>query len=341
MSNQDPPKKKSFSFNLQKALDDEECDETIIELKTKTIKVNYYQLCKYSKLIRKEYNQDIFKNRLLEDIQRFQQEYDIDEQNIVLFFQLLQEENVEIQNEQYLDLCILSKLYKVNSLAKVLDDYSEKHINDIDFAINLLLNEPRSNKIRDIFPYGEMHGQLEEILANHVNECIQNENFGKLPISSIYRVIEKSDKKQISYDLLYEFIAKSIESRSPLFSFIKFQNLSENIFNKLYSDYISRSDSESFYYQYLPSNLEYIKQLKEKSYRDSIEIKAKLRLDLHKKEKENSELLEKEKNYTKILEMVLLNPDQKFEELFEDVFFISFLIKQFYNGHANMDMKIL
>ena len=83
--------------------------------------------------------------------------------------------------------------------------------------------------------------------------------FEKLPISTIYRIIEKCDPHKISSDVLCEFIMKSIEKRHVLFSLLKLQNLSDNTFYKLFKCYLNNKK----YYDYIQSDLSYIKSLKD------------------------------------------------------------------------------
>lgn len=70
--------------------------------------------------------------------------------------------------------------------------------------------------------------------------------------------------KDIKSDALYEFIAKSIDDRYILFTFLDIASLSDINFNDLYKGYLERKNTEkNFYYQYLPNNLMYVKQLKD------------------------------------------------------------------------------
>lgn len=75
---------------------------------------------------------------------------------------------------------------------------------------------------------------MEECLSSKIDECIANVNFWKLPISIIYRIIERSDKQQFPNNLLYDFISKNIEERNLLFLFLNIRKLTDEKFNSLY-----------------------------------------------------------------------------------------------------------
>lgn len=51
------------------------------------------------------------------------------------------EENVEINNENYCDLCTLSTIFKVNTLKKCLVNYLLLHSRNKDLIIKLMINQ--------------------------------------------------------------------------------------------------------------------------------------------------------------------------------------------------------
>ena len=57
---------------------------------------------------------------------------------ILIFFKILQGENVQISNSQYCDLCLLSEIFQVNLLQQWLHKYIDQHSDDIDFIIDLI-----------------------------------------------------------------------------------------------------------------------------------------------------------------------------------------------------------
>lgn len=118
-------------------------------------------------------------------------------------------------------------------------------------------------EIESILPNDEFSSNLGQLLSSQIDKYLQNENFGKLNISIISRIIEKS-QKNVKSESLCEFISKSIDERYVLFTFIDIGKLSESNFNDLINGYLQRkSSAKSFYYQYLPANLMYVKKLKD------------------------------------------------------------------------------
>ena len=132
---------------------------------------------------------------------------------------------------QYCDLCKLSEIFKCKSLIKFLDDYSKKNSDNIDFIINAIL-ELNSTINDDALINNTFSVKLENYLRSNFKKCIQNQNFSRLPISLIYRIIEKLDPNLILYDDLYDFISKSISDRHTLFSFIDLKQLSDEKFDE-------------------------------------------------------------------------------------------------------------
>lgn len=118
---------------------------------------------------------------------------------------------------------------------------------------------------------------MEELLVNNIDRCLQNQNFKKLPISVIHRIFQKSGGQNFSSDILYEFIAESIESRSVLFSFIKIRDLSENNFDDLYKKFLSANENgSSIYFRYLSADIAFIKSLKEEKNKIQIDLGNKI-----------------------------------------------------------------
>lgn len=237
--------------------EEEDEDETIrIQLSSKTIKVYYYQLYKYSKLIQKEYQKSEIQNRLPIDLQIFQRKYKLSDDSIINFFKMIQDEKIQIDNDQYWDLCMLSHLFKVVSLQKCLLKISKKQSKNINYIIDLMLKiETQEND--DFIPMLDITIEMTTHLINSIDQCLQNEKFGKLSIATVYHIIEQCDIEKIPTDLLYDFINQSIDDRYILFRFINIQNLSENRQEEI----IENENSMKNYYQYFPSNMKYITTL--------------------------------------------------------------------------------
>lgn len=250
----------SFLRKISDEEDDveDENDLVVITLKSKVIQIHFSQLCKFSQLIREEYLISDVKNRLPHEILKFQQENKIDINNISNFFNLFKGETLTITNDRYRDFYKLSRFFKTKKLIKQLKKYFNLHVTDIDFVIQLFKEEVEQNSDENNFDL-EYKSQFEQLMIYKIRDCLQNDNFQKLPTSFIYKIIEKCDENENLSDLMVDFINKSPKTLYILLRFIKLQDLSKRKFEKLFEIY---STSNKDYFQYLPCNIEYIKLLR-------------------------------------------------------------------------------
>lgn len=235
--NHQPKPPNPDTFNLLEESSDEQGDLVTIELKSIKINVQYSQLCKYSQLIQEEYNIISTHAQLSSLIQGYVHKYEIQEKNVIFFINFLQEKSVTINTSSYFDLYKLSTLFKVNALKKTLKRYIVNHSNDISYIVKMILDEKNLDEL-DLIENDNNSVKMEELLYNRVNECLQNVDFCNLPISTIFRIIEKSNEEDISSDSLYDFIKKSIMERSVLFNFLKIEKLNEKNLNDIYQSYL-------------------------------------------------------------------------------------------------------
>ena len=164
----------------------------------------------------------------------------------------------------------------------------QTHSNDIDFILNILIEHEKQDENFEVYSKIENSINIEDFLIDNINECLQKKMFAQLQISTIDRIIKKSDKQQISNDLLYDFISESIETRFSLFSFLQIEKLSDVKFKALYNNFIQfEKNGNDHYFQYLPVELEYIKKLKDE--------KECLEKQIIQLEQANSQLLNKQK----------------------------------------------
>lgn len=250
--------------------DDSDSDDDLIQLNLKSnlIDVRYSQLLKYSSLVRKECKMENAEKFLNEHLNKFINDYDIEEQSVILFFKIIgDEKHVKIDTHDFWNLWLLSDFFKSKKLTKNLLKYAQKHENDTNFIINIIINQnsPKYSSISHFYEEKDFNQHYEEMLKQNVNECLKCEDFGKLPISTIQHIIEESEV-EFSSDSLYDFINQSIEERHILYQFLDIHNLSDEKFNTLYNDYNrNKSNPEIFkYFNYLKPDLLYIKELKEK-----------------------------------------------------------------------------
>lgn len=277
-----------------------------IQISSHTIKIPLHQFLKHSQVFDEIILNNDISNYLTEEIAKIQQLHNIKIENIVKFFELLKDENVKINNDDFLDFCILYQRFKVSSLNESLKNYANEHFNDIDYNITLLLNQEKG---KDINLYNIQQPLIEEILSKNIKQCIQNPKFWQIPIEIIYRIIARSDKKSISADTLYDFILKSIDERYILLSFLSLSDLSIDRLKNL-----CQKESSNRYFNYIPNDPKFIIEMKEK---DNDRISQ---LELKAQESENNlslKILEFEQEKQKLLDsnQDLLNQKQESENI--------------------------
>ena len=117
---------------------------------------------------------------------------------------------------------------------------------------------------------------MENELVRQVNDCLQNENFKKLPVSMIYRILSKSDKKSYSNELLFDFIKQNIEKYYILFTFLDILDLKDDKVIE-FEELMLKSDNGNMthYLQYLPFEIKYneMKELRESNKKYAIRQK--------------------------------------------------------------------
>lgn len=295
--NQNDFRSETIDISSEFHSNEEEEEQVNFQFSSANITLSFFQLYKYSQLIRKELQKDEVINRFKEKLQKYQISKNTKEESIIAFIKILKEENVKITNDQYFDLFKLSEIFKVNSLLNFLKKYAQSHSENIDFIVNLILRQIESNDEKNDLSYDQISPEMESCLSENINKCIQNDKFQKLPISIINRIFEKSSPEKIDHDMLYEFISNSIEQRHILYRFIDIQKLSDDKFDEMYNCYISQNDTKSnVYFHFLPNNLRYIKLFKErqKSLEDEIkklkEINKNLQIKQDKTVTDNSQL---------------------------------------------------
>ncbi|KAK8880429.1 hypothetical protein M9Y10_003103 [Tritrichomonas musculus] len=290
-------------FDLNDESNGQDLDDVVIQLSSEVIVINYYQLIKWSKLVREHYQKDQIDD-LSKVIQHYQQIYNIKTENIVSFFQYLSDEQVEITLDQYCDHQKLSTLFGVPQFQQALKKYSQKHRGDVDFIIKLFKENLSNQYMRDLM--GEMSCDMESILINNIDQCFKNPEFGDLPITKIYRIIEQIPKN-IPSELLCNFIKESLDDRYILLTFVKMHEISdENFFDLCDKLLNSENSKQKIYVQYLGIDIAYLSSLRAENIlqkqkieesnlekKQLIEEKAKLELELTT-QKNKFEMISKE-----------------------------------------------
>lgn len=238
-----------------------------IQINLNTITINYFHLYKYSKLIQEK--SQMAQEQLSQKIQEIKKKFNLEDENIITFFKILQEEQVEIKNDSLLDLFILSTIFKVdlllNNLQKILPNFQQNLVMILTYLIEKN-DEIKSDDIDDddSIIKNIINVEMEKCLTNKINEIIKNKLFKKLPKCVIYRILEKSDPQNIPFNDLFSFIIESLDERFIFFPFLDIKNLTKENFDDLVSTYLRLKDSPSKrYFQYLSVDFDYIKLLKE------------------------------------------------------------------------------
>ena len=251
------------TYNFNEGSDDEESNDIVeIQLISDSIQINYYQLLKWSKLVREQYPKDDI-DRLSYDLRGYQQKYDLKEENIKSFFKCISDEQIQIAMDQYSDYQKLSKIFKVSKFDRIIKKYTQKYQNDVDFVIKIIRDQiyTQNSNIDDADVYCQISPDMEELLSKNIDKCFSNPIFNEFPASKVYRICEKSDT-QISSDLLYDFIKKSVDERYILFRFLSIKNLSTEKFNDLCDRLLNNENSLSKrYFHYIPFDLLYLKEI--------------------------------------------------------------------------------
>lgn len=263
--------KTKTAFNLLSQQDKNKSskNQILIQLQSSQVNIDIFQLFKYSPFIQNEYSIKSIKECFPQDIIQIQNKEKIKEESMITFFTLLSDQNAEITNENYIDLVKLSGLFEIEPLQSLLSQYQKEHFIDIDFIINMLIDQKALYENNDDNTYNDkISSTMEDILINEIDNLLQRANFAKLHISTIYRIIERSDGK-FNSNILYDFIMKSLKDRYVLLKFLELRELSSEKINDLI-DKLHLSQDAKIYEQYLPSGLHSISKL-----RDDIEIKDK------------------------------------------------------------------
>lgn len=252
--------------------DDEnyENDDLInFQLDKSEINLYYSQLAKYSKRIRDKYLFiDVF-NKFPQEIRKFQEEYQLSLESLVCFFQILEQnsnikENIILQYNQCADLLTISKYLEIRKLHKEITEYIKSRTVDVDFAIQMIQYEIQKHEKTGKTEY-EISSEIEDTLSSKIDECLFNEKFANLPISTIYRIVEKGSVKGLSSDKLFGFIKKSINSFYVLFQFIKIEKLSENCLLELFDVYSKMDKKTQQYFNYMPFNFNLFNEMLNKN----------------------------------------------------------------------------
>ena len=193
-----------LKIDISKTNYEEDDDFLKIRLKTDEIlQIDYSKLIKQSKYFRDKYTYSEALNSIQAEMDEIEGRLKINNESIKYFTQVIQDEKIQIPIERYRDLFILSKHFHIKKLSKELTSIMENKLSsDINFSIQLLQDSEKTDNEYET----DIASKIENFLITHINECILNPKFGYLQISTIYRILNKSDKKTVNYNSLVDFI---------------------------------------------------------------------------------------------------------------------------------------
>lgn len=280
--------KRNFKLQDEFVKEEDQIDTVDVQLTSTKINFSLLQLFKYSQYVQEEFLHNFITNNLITKLQKIEKENHIKSESIKTFFKFIEDGELFITEDEYFDLYKLSEIFKVNPLKKCLQNYTRENSSNINFLIELILNQQSTKS--EFFSSDLISIDAEELLKDQIDKCLSNKKFGKLPISTIYRILEKSKENLKSSDLLYDFIIESIEERCSLFQFIQFNSISDEKFIEIF-EYYQQNKNSINYFHFLPVDLKYIKTLKDE--KQSLEKKVK---EIERKSQEQQELLKKKIN---------------------------------------------
>lgn len=179
-------------------------------------------MIQYSRIVQEEIKRNDIFNRLITLLKEMQETTNLNANSIATFFSLLNKEEVEIKNDEISDLMKLAKLFQIDSLKKLIHNYLESHMNDIDLILSLKISEER-NENQELFQEITFLKEIENIMKNNINECLDNDKIKEISVSTIYRILEGCQEK-VSTEKLYHFIIESIEERHIFFDSFNLKN---------------------------------------------------------------------------------------------------------------------
>lgn len=287
------------TFNLRNEEEEDDSDDLIeIQLTSNQIEVNFSKLNKFCKLIRDDYTILQANEDLSPLIQKYEEQYQIMESNIILFFRFIQDGNFKVNSVTYFDLYKLSTLFKVKKFKKALEKFATNHSKDVSFIINLLFQQ-KSMKDFGVVDSKENNEELMNILIDRCDECISNKNLAILPVNTIYEIIDKADHQKINNDDLYNFIVESIEDRYILLPLLDISKISDDNYADIYEKYLEeQKSSETNYYKEIGQNIENYKKFKD--YKRTAESEMKKIVDETEKAVNDIDSLRKRKKNLKI-----------------------------------------
>ena len=160
------------------------------------------------------YELKVSKFDLLKNLQYFyKKRYEIDSTNLIYiqenikfdifknFISSMKTKEIMINDDNFQEYKYLSNKYEYDSLAKVINQYEDNQP-DVQSIISNLQNN-------DSIDY-----QKEEIMSKNLDICLSSENFKKMPLSLINRILNSPKRIIKNHHLLVSFVIDLIKEYS-------------------------------------------------------------------------------------------------------------------------------
>lgn len=106
-----------------------------IHLGSSLISINFWTLSNYSLYVCENCSRKEFIEHFSIDLQAFQNQNNVKEENIKTFFNCINEKHIDITNEEFLDFYKLADYLKIKKFQKELKKFLNSHSTDINFIV--------------------------------------------------------------------------------------------------------------------------------------------------------------------------------------------------------------
>lgn len=137
MSEHSPKVQEKIKLEYEKGNPNDDHGKATFELSSQIIKIPYLNLMQHSRIVQDEIKQiDIFE-RLSSSLKSIQTKSKIDDNIIITFFRLLNNEEVELKPDEITNLLKLTDLFKIDALSRIIQNFIRKNAKDVEFVLSL------------------------------------------------------------------------------------------------------------------------------------------------------------------------------------------------------------
>ena len=245
-------------------------EEDLIRIKLEEedeVQVSFSKLVTYSKYIRDKYKYSEAKIFIEHDLKNYSKNNNIKTSSIKHFIELFYEEQVTIFKEEFFDIYRLSEYFDIGVFIFSLDELLEERLyKDIDITLEFLKENQEILYKGDQGDQEEetrLNDKIENFLSTHINECLLSDEMNVLSTSTIYRLLEDSCKETLDFEILIEFIFKSLDTRFIFLKFVELHKLSEGCIENFFQHLRETSDKDQErYFDYIQFDFKFYERAK-------------------------------------------------------------------------------